>query len=213
MNSKNYGQQRAAKLQTWTVKKEFLTMFSLMLHQYIMVPWITTLNTTSFQSRTLSAKGSRHLIITKENLSASSPVLNPRLFGTGNLRILSVPNSSPDGFCGGAGYGINAVCSAILFIIQEPARVCQATDLNPRISHLFQLLCYSIHIQENTCSTSTAVTISNKILSTTTKLCSILVTIWSQLSKYGFPTIACNCPKIIGGGRREIGNGNDFPLP
>lgn len=70
----------------------------------------------------------------------------------------SVPNSSPDGFCGGAGYGINAVCPTILFIIQEPARVCKATDLNPRIPQLFQLFSHSIHIQEDPCSTSTATT-------------------------------------------------------
>lgn len=81
-----------------------------------------------------------------------------QLSGKGDLRILSVPKSSPDGFCGGAGYAINAVCSAILFIIQEPARVCQATDLNPRIPHLFQLLCYTVHIQEHPSSTSTATT-------------------------------------------------------
>lgn len=76
----------------------------------------------------------------------------------GKMLKTSIPNSSPDGFCGGAGYGINAVCPTILFIIQEPARVCKATDLNPRISQFFQLFSHSIHIQEDSCSTSTAMT-------------------------------------------------------
>lgn len=67
-----------------------------------------------------------------------------------------VPYSSSDGFCWSTRYGIDTVSSAILFIIQEPSGVCQASNLNPLITHLLQLLCHSIHIQEHSCPSSTA---------------------------------------------------------
>lgn len=60
-----------------------------------------------------------------------------------------LPYSSSDGFCRRTRYGVDAVGSAVLLVVQEPPGVRQASHLDAVMAHLLQLLGHAVHVQEH----------------------------------------------------------------
>lgn len=63
--------------------------------------------------------------------------------------------ASFDGLGGGAGGSVSTVCALVLLVVQEPARIREASHLDPRVAQTLQQLSDAIHIQQNPCAAST----------------------------------------------------------
>lgn len=63
--------------------------------------------------------------------------------------LMFILDSSLDDLCGGTVDDIHTVGTAILFVVQEPARVGQTSDLDIRVTQLLQELRNRVHIQQH----------------------------------------------------------------
>lgn len=77
-----------------------------------------------------------------KNGKVVDPPRNP-----GSSRDVVLLDASLDGLCGGTADGVHTVSAAVLLVVQEPSRVRQAPDLDPRVA--LQLLRHPVHIQQN----------------------------------------------------------------
>lgn len=65
-------------------------------------------------------------------------------------------DSSLDGLPGGTTNSVHAVSAVILLVVQEPARIRQASHLYPSVTQPLQQLCHSIHVEEDASTTRAA---------------------------------------------------------
>lgn len=65
-------------------------------------------------------------------------------------------DSPLDGLPGGTANSVYAVSAVILLVVQEPARIRQASHLYPSMTQPLQQLCHSIHVEEDTSTTRAA---------------------------------------------------------
>lgn len=70
--------------------------------------------------------------------------------------FLLILDASLDGLCRGTAGGVHAVSAVVLLVIQEPARVGEASHLDGSVAQLSQQLRHAIHIQQNSGTTRTA---------------------------------------------------------
>lgn len=69
--------------------------------------------------------------------------------------VIFLLDSSLDDLSGGTVDGVHTVSAAVLFVVQEPARVRQTPDLDVCVTQLLQELRYWVHVQQHPSATRT----------------------------------------------------------
>lgn len=68
-------------------------------------------------------------------------------------------NTSPDApfdcLGWGTANGVHTICAAVLLVVQKPSRVSQPSHLNRVVPQTLQEFGYTVHVQQNTCASST----------------------------------------------------------
>lgn len=68
----------------------------------------------------------------------------------------SILDASLDGLGGGAAHCVHAVRAVVLLVVQEPARIGQASHLYPSVSQALQQLRHAVHVEKDACAARAA---------------------------------------------------------